>query len=565
MQCLGFLFLLFVSIKVNAALNKHVTCVRDYRKIGCFNSVEHLLTEELVNDRDLKSKYSMDLMINWRNFSASTHSLACRCSEKARAKGLKFFGIRFYGVCYGGNDISALERQLVQNKNKKINNCVNGKYRVCLAADSNMECAGKANGEYIYEITEGDAKVVNGGFSAWSNFSECTVTCGSGLQTRERTCTNPEPKGETAEDCSSLGPYTETRTCNVKECERDIPCKFVTGDGSGGTEVNIGYKDTIQDCIIACADRKKKNPKINGVTIPSKISGKVNCYCEIGMTGSNGGSSWQTCFMLLPVDGKLSDWSDWSKCSKSCDGGSQQRTRACSPPKRGGKPCDGLLVQSRSCHTENCPEFPCNFVIGDGAGGTEVNIGYKETISDCINACAAKRFENPKINGVTIPSKITGKVNCYCEIGMTKSNGGSSWRTCKMLLPVDGKLSDWSDWSKCSKSCDGGSQQRTRTCSAPKRGGKPCDGPLVQSRSCHTEACPDVKCSFVKGDGTGGTEINIGYKKTVAECINACVAKRVEYPDINGVTIPPAGRVNCYCERRMTGSNGSGSWKTCKI
>lgn len=80
----------------------------------------------------------------------------------------------------------------------------------------------------------------------------------------------------------------------------EIPCKFVTGDGSGGTEVNIGYKDTIKDCIIACAERKKENPKINGVTIPSKISGKVNCYCEIGMTGSNGGSSWQTCFMLLP-------------------------------------------------------------------------------------------------------------------------------------------------------------------------------------------------------------------------------------------------------------------------
>lgn len=94
-----------------------------------------------------------DKFQNYRAFS-----LACRCSERARAKGLKFFGIRFYGVCYGGHDISALEKQLVQEKNKKINNCVNGKYKVCLADDSNMECAGKANGEYIYEITEGDAK-----------------------------------------------------------------------------------------------------------------------------------------------------------------------------------------------------------------------------------------------------------------------------------------------------------------------------------------------------------------------------------------------------------------------
>lgn len=75
----------------------------------------------------------------------------------------------------------------------------------------------------------------------------------------------------------------------------------------------------------------------------------------------------------------------------------------------------------------------------------------------------------------------------------------------------------------------------------------------------------DAPCKFIKGDGTGGREIHMGFKKTVEECIKACVAKKAQYFDINGVTISRMGRVNCYCERGMTGSNGSGLWKTCRI
>ena len=56
---------------------------------------------------------------------------------------------------------------------------------------------------------------VDGGFSRWSFWSECNLTCGGGNQRRTRTCTYPPPQGY-GEDCN--GALLETRTCNEAPC-----------------------------------------------------------------------------------------------------------------------------------------------------------------------------------------------------------------------------------------------------------------------------------------------------------------------------------------------------------
>jgi len=56
---------------------------------------------------------------------------------------------------------------------------------------------------------------VDGEFSRWGFWSDCSLTCGGGVQTRTRTCTNPPPQGY-GEDCD--GPLQETRACNDKPC-----------------------------------------------------------------------------------------------------------------------------------------------------------------------------------------------------------------------------------------------------------------------------------------------------------------------------------------------------------
>ena len=64
--------------------------------------------------------------------------------------------------------------------------------------------------------------VIDGGFGPWTTYSDCSTSCGEGIQTRERKCDHPKPKGDDAKDCSVLGSYTETKVCNLKACEKGI-------------------------------------------------------------------------------------------------------------------------------------------------------------------------------------------------------------------------------------------------------------------------------------------------------------------------------------------------------
>ena len=59
--------------------------------------------------------------------------------------------------------------------------------------------------------------VVNGGYSEWSSWSVCSATCGAGKQHRSRSCTNPTPSHDGA-NCDKLGPATEVKDCNQKQC-----------------------------------------------------------------------------------------------------------------------------------------------------------------------------------------------------------------------------------------------------------------------------------------------------------------------------------------------------------
>ena len=60
---------------------------------------------------------------------------------------------------------------------------------------------------------------------------------------------------------------------------------------------------------------------------------------------------------FLSVDGGLSDWTAWSKCSLTCGGGVMKRSRGCThpAPAHGGANCVGDLAETQDCNTNNCP------------------------------------------------------------------------------------------------------------------------------------------------------------------------------------------------------------------
>ena len=82
-------------------------------------------------------------------------------------------------------------------------------------------------GNSIYEDTKETLCLdpVDGGWSEWSDFSECSKTCGTGSQSRERTCTNPKP-AHGGKDCQG-------EKLDMDTCRR--PCVGVGGGGGGGS------------------------------------------------------------------------------------------------------------------------------------------------------------------------------------------------------------------------------------------------------------------------------------------------------------------------------------------
>ena len=54
---------------------------------------------------------------------------------------------------------------------------------------------------------------VNGSYTAWSNWTSCSTSCGPGQQLRHRNCTEPKPAYGGA-DCE--GPGTETKECFIE-------------------------------------------------------------------------------------------------------------------------------------------------------------------------------------------------------------------------------------------------------------------------------------------------------------------------------------------------------------
>ena len=59
---------------------------------------------------------------------------------------------------------------------------------------------------------------VDGGWSEFGEWSECSAACGGGTQSRTRSCTNPAP-AHGGTDCQGL--KTESQNCNTDECPVD--------------------------------------------------------------------------------------------------------------------------------------------------------------------------------------------------------------------------------------------------------------------------------------------------------------------------------------------------------
>ena len=68
--------------------------------------------------------------------------------------------------------------------------------------------------------------------------------------------------------------------------------------------------------------------------------------------------SVKKCSFIFLEHCKWSSWGRWSKCSKSCGGGSQKRQRTVAKTdKHGGKACVGSNTERKTCNTQKCGKY----------------------------------------------------------------------------------------------------------------------------------------------------------------------------------------------------------------
>lgn len=175
-------------------------------------------------------------------------------------------------------------------------------------------------------------------------------------------------------------------------------------------------------------------------------------------------------YIPCPVDGEWNGWSEWSPCSTTCGNGTRERTRDCTEPLHGGKHCEGESKETELCSLGHCP---VDCIWDDWAEW-----------GPCSKSCDGgrqlrRRFRNREQYG---GHPCDGR-----EVDVRACNTHD--------CPVNGTWLKWSDWTECTVTCGGGTSSRMRECDGPYFGGEDCVGESNQTRSCNDFECP-IDCEW---------------------------------------------------------------------
>ncbi|PAA73652.1 hypothetical protein BOX15_Mlig004534g2 [Macrostomum lignano] len=411
-------------------------------------------------------------------------------------------------------------------------------------------------------------------WTRWSSWSDCTKTCGSGgLQTRSRECLTSKlkPAPDTMTNCSSNETGQQSQSCNEAVPCPSLPdwqawsewsaCSATCGSGSRTRtrsrqcESNLPPGSCIEPAVSTQTQRNECTiadcPKVNGVWSPWNPWSNCLVTCGYGYRVRNrlcnnpppsgGGSDcrgpsagFEKCLGgECPVHG---EWGPWAPCPlelggpqctteppNRCSSGHRRHCRKCDNPKPefGGSPCEtGLASIKKQCwNLDACDNSvvqpPMNFTIVGFLDSTDLLIKWRRAP---FGLAASSFFLTWTVSGTdlmddtdvsVVPDNqqdVLGETyefwlrnqtkDSIVEVSIsTRSTAGGLLKISKPLRQsfrvsrVDGGWGPWGAYGECSPTVDcniPGVHSRTRQCNNPEptNGGLPCPGPDTMSSRC---------------------------------------------------------------------------------
>ncbi|KAF6199683.1 hypothetical protein GE061_005981, partial [Apolygus lucorum] len=368
--------------------------------------------------------------------------------------------------------------------------------------------------EYVYSVPVGSVRESTKQGYTWRTdpFSECSVTCGGGKQTRKVWCSHgSEQVGNVL--CDSSTEPAESRICGEQAC----PAKWVLGEWSRCSAPcgEIGYQTREVNCQQAvgfsnrtvtehlCKGEKPESSRQCQEKGPCPVwhigpwkpcdhlcgegrqSRDVVCYKkEDGLVKQLPDSDCldvkpvteRTC-LLMPCEGL--DWitSEWSGCSDKCGQAIETRIVKCSDEK-------GHSYNESLCHSyrkpesvKNCTYVPCS----------------SQWFTSQWNKCSAKCGQGIQSRSVICASLDGNKLSLVDNSKCDEKMKPESTMECRAEQECKG---EWfvSPFGECSKPCGGGRQERTVLCLRDNTTVNldECDKELFildNSKDCNTQPC----------------------------------------------------------------------------
>ncbi|XP_077599244.1 thrombospondin type-1 domain-containing protein 7A [Stigmatopora nigra] len=304
--------------------------------------------------------------------------------------------------------------------------------------------------------------------SSWSKFSLCTADC-VGVRVRRRVLVGKSKKRESCKN-NQIYPLSETKYCpcnkyNAQPVGNWSDC--ILSEGSP-MEAQMGMK--VQGDIKECGQGYRYQAMV--------CYDQDNRIVQTSHCNSHGYIE-EACIIPCPSDCKLSEWSNWSRCSKPCGSGVKVRSKWLrEKPYNGGRPCPKLDHVNQAQVYE---VVPCVSDCGQYVWVVEPWSVWKVTNADLKDNCGEgvqTRKVRCMLNTLDGPSEQVEDYLCDPEqmpVGARNSH---------LPCPEECVLSDWGVWSPCPLPCNGNTTRERRASIARQPGeGKLCS-PTTETDLC---------------------------------------------------------------------------------